>query len=263
MNMTRRPLFVKSNGSVLIVVLSTVVILSFAGAAMLRMASGRFRNTLQTAAWQEAIYSAEAGADMAVAALQKGDWTGWQKKSGASVSTAPPSSSASPPAASDVNVYTTTLTHTSGMGGSQSAVLVEIDAPSALSDSSGQWYRVRSTGVAELPGSRGLGYEPVLALENGTRQSAHDKLRRFALISDRSKGLLTGRGQAVRTIEVIIQPPAAGGAWDRAITSKTIVHGAAGFTIDSSPPCPRGHLREFRSRGGSCRAAPGAARSNW
>lgn len=222
----------RTKGSALVIVLLTVAILSFIAATMLRVGDARFRNTMQSSSWQEAVNSAEAGADIAVAALRDNSWTSWTDGNGASVSGPPPASSASTPAPTDVRVRKILLTHTAGQGGSQDAIVVRMDAPSALSDSAGQWYRVRSTGVTELPGTKSIGYEPGLFFENGTRQNASNKLRRYALVGDASGGQLTGRGQAVRTVEVIVKPQS-GGSWKRAITAKTVFKGGAKFTIDS------------------------------
>jgi len=47
MNSTRFSRLPRSNGSALVVVMLTVAVLTLAGAAMLNMASARFRNTMQ------------------------------------------------------------------------------------------------------------------------------------------------------------------------------------------------------------------------
>jgi hypothetical protein len=105
-----------------------------------------------------------------------------------------------------VRQYKTLLSHDAGMGGQKSALVVQIDAPSALADSNGQWYRIRATGVAEVPGAKAVGFEPSLFFSSGARQSFADKLRKFSFMADRSSGQLTGRGQAARSIEVIAKP---------------------------------------------------------
>jgi len=220
------------NGSALVVVLLTIVILTFAAGTVLRMSGARFRYTMQAGAWQEAVYSAEAGANMAVAALRDSQWAGWQDGTGASVSTPPRASSTSPPPAADLRIHKTLLKDTAEPGGNEHAVIVTMDAPTALRDTAGQWYRVRATAAAELPGSRRLGYEPGLFMEDGSRQNAREKLRRFSFFNDFSVGLLTGRAQAVRTIEVIIRPNARN-PWVRALTLRNKLTMNGGGFVDS------------------------------
>lgn len=222
----------KSRGSAMLMALAAMLVLTIAAAEVLRMANARFRSTVQDASWQESIYSAEAGVDIAVAALRDNTWTGWQDGSGASATGAPPASSASPPAATEIRVWKGTLGHTAGQGGQRSAVLVQIDAPAALSDGSGQWYRVRSTGVAELPGVRVPGYSPALFFESGARLSSQKQLHRYAFTKDYSAGLIAGRGQAIRKVEAIVKPTVRG-LWTRPFTLRNKIDMSGGGWIDS------------------------------
>jgi hypothetical protein len=182
---------VRCQGSTFVVALLVIATLSLIGAHVLLTLTERYRYHMQTSSWQEALLAAEAGGDMAMSAFINSGW--------------PDGTTFSPPSTSSTNTYTTTLTHSTGEGSNKVAVIVKVDAPASLSDSSGQWYRVRATGISEVPKIMHIGYEPTLLDVNGNKQPHSDMLRKFSFRTDKSGGLLS-LPQVSRTIEIIVQP---------------------------------------------------------
>src|SRR5690349_2567939 len=85
----------RRHGGVLLVALFTVMILSLILAITLRGISSRYWTAYQVASWQEALFAAEAGADIAVVEMRKAKhndptaFSGWSvvKASGAASTT--------------------------------------------------------------------------------------------------------------------------------------------------------------------------------
>jgi hypothetical protein len=71
-------------------------------------------------------------------------------------------------------------------------MFVTVDAPSSLVSPNGQFYRIRSTGTADVPGRA------------ETSSDAHDGgLRKLMLVFDRNTGLAVSKPQVSRLIEVV------------------------------------------------------------
>ena len=71
------------HGGALVLALVTIVILSALLGTLLRSVSGKYWTAFQVASWEEALFAAEGGADVAMVALRKSvqkdasAWTGW------------------------------------------------------------------------------------------------------------------------------------------------------------------------------------------
>ena len=140
-------------GSVLSIALITTAVLIALGATTLSVMRSRYRQVHQTAAWQESLLSAEAGVDIAMNELRKNlydpanAWAGWAHSNGDGT------------AIDNFNTTDGTIYYSSnvvmhqGEGGQRSWSKITADAPAFLKTAKGdQWYRIRSIGVAEVPG---------------------------------------------------------------------------------------------------------------
>ena len=181
-------------GSTIIIALAFLGILLGVGGVTFSIVQSRYRQAHQNASWQEALLAAEAGIDLAVAELRKelydpaNAWSEWSDSAEGSTGTARP---ASGPAYYSSRVF---LRETEG--GQRSYAKIEVDAPVFLRDATGeQWYRVRSLGVAEVPGGA------VVAGDKSDLQ-----LRKFDLKVDHRTGARVFRPQATRLIEAIVKP---------------------------------------------------------
>ena len=170
-------------------------ILAATGAITFTILQSRYRQVHQNATWQEALLASEAGIDIAVNEMRKElltpgtAWSGW---SNSPTGQAIPNAS---PTAGSV-YYTSQVLLREGEGGQRSFSQIAVDAPSFLRDASGeQWYRVRSLGVAEIPGG---------AVVAGDKEDL--ALRKFSLRYDRRSGVQLARPQATRLIEAIVKP---------------------------------------------------------
>src|SRR5688572_21098667 len=167
----------KSNqsGSILVMALFFTAILCAAGALTFGVIQNRYRQVHQTASWQEALFAAEAGIDLAVNEMRKelfdpeNAWKGWENTDEATNG---------PEADPTKNVvkYASQILVREGEGGKRSYSKVKVDAPATLRDpiTGEQWYRVRSLGIAEVPGG---------AVAAGDK--ADLRLRKFSLRKDR------------------------------------------------------------------------------
>src|SRR4051812_805213 len=133
-----------TQGSTLVYVVLAITILAAASAAVLRPVSDEYLNTFRTAGWQEALLAAESGIDLATVQLRQnlahpgGTWPApWS------------------PDANGVQTQTASFSHM-GEGGTAMQVNVRVDGPPELIDpaTGQQYYRIRSTGTRNLPGSR-------------------------------------------------------------------------------------------------------------
>ena len=194
-------------GSVLVLAMITIVILASILGVVLSSVSNKYWTAFQVASWQEALFAAEGGADVAMVEMRKAAqkdataWTGWTvvKASGGSSSTIPGLASL---ATDDNLIRTVTLTTHAGEGNTVLSASVVIDAPAALKDASGrQWFRVRSTGTATIPGPGRVSSEKLDNL-----------LRRLSLVTDTDNSKKYGttvkvaKPKATRTIECVAKP---------------------------------------------------------
>src|SRR5471030_2579223 len=86
----------RSDGSTLVLTLTTITLLAIMAAYTLRRVAPKFRMTAQAAGWQEARLAAEAGVDVALSDLQQnaagaapGVWSGWTQSQGGGVGNPP------------------------------------------------------------------------------------------------------------------------------------------------------------------------------
>jgi len=161
------------SGSVLVVTLVTVAVLALLAAHVCRVITARSRSFYQAASWNEALSAAEAGADLGMAAIRQNDWTGWQG-----------------PDASGVRTLNTPILTHGGQGNTTFSATVKVDSPSS------SYYRIRSTGIAQLPGS--------LSEEVSSYDKLDNHLRHLSLRKDRDNlTTVTGQSRVARSIEVI------------------------------------------------------------
>lgn len=187
-------------GTALITALTCAAIIATAGAVTLAIVSSKNRAIHQGAAWKEALLTAESGVEMAMNEVRKNlfdpehAWEGWHASADPTlypISTAPGAS----PETMTYSFTSQTLLRT-GEGGQRSWAQVVVDAPRCLLDRTGeQWFRIRSLGLAEVPGTR------VVA---GSGEDA--RLRKFDLVFDRRTGERVAAPRAARLIEAIAKP---------------------------------------------------------
>jgi hypothetical protein len=227
------------SGSILMMVLLTVTILTILCATGLYIASQNANSTAQAASWQQALGGAESAVDQAIAALNTGVWTNWVTLSGSvpniqpqpgstpTVSIGPPgtnqynylSNSISPQIASyNVTGAITSITE----GNPLVSMWTTIDTAGLPLDSNGnQWYRIRATGTAAAAGPPRV-----------SNQRLDNDLRKIGLRFDRKTNNAIISPQASRTIEVIVQALAQS-IWVRGVTLKSTITMSGGGVIDS------------------------------
>jgi hypothetical protein len=231
-------------GSATFLALFMLVLLSFIGATVLMNASRSYNGNEKVQGWQEALNAAEAGADIAVANLR------WSVVSGSPTSFDPSASpspgwvkrtTTDPDTGKTTNtIYTYTTPHIvqSGEGTSETWAVVTVDAPvgdnttsppSGLTYKDAQWYRIRSTGHARIPGLKRASID-VLTDPNARGSNA---LRKFSLVFDRTTGATLSVPEATRTIEEIVQPKTPMVA---ALLARTAVSVPGNQLIDSYDP---------------------------
>ena len=221
-----------NDGNVLIVVMITVVVLSTMLGIVLQSVSNKFWTTYQVASWEEALYASEGGADVAMTEMRRtaqrdpGAWAGWSviKTNGSPSGTTP---SMIGLASDEILTRTIALTTHGGEGNSALTSTIAIDAPASLKDGAGrQWYRVRSTGIATLPGPGRVSSEKLDNL-----------LRRLSVVydtktaKDKGTAVRVGRPLATRTVECVVKPTA---LFTQALTSQVqIRNDGSGMLVDS------------------------------
>lgn len=187
-------------GTALVTALICAAVIATTSAVTLSLVSSKNRVIHQSAAWKEALLSAESGVEMAMNEVRKNlfdpthAWEGWQASADPTLY---PVSSA-PGASSEVtsHSFTSQTLLRKGEGGQRSWAQVVVDAPPSLLDGTGeQWFRIRALGLAEVPGTR------VVA---GSGEDV--KLRKFDLVFDRRSGNRVVAPRAARLIEAIAKP---------------------------------------------------------
>ncbi len=212
--------------SILLMTLVVMVLLSAILGTTLLVAANRYHAAWQAGSWQEALGGAEAGADLAVAALNTGNWSGWNSVPGPpplSGSPAGGSPASGPPKADNYLWKTIELTHP-GEGNQRLALAVTLDAPASLARApGGPWMRVRAAGTADVPGPPRPSMERLDAA-----------LRKLSLVTDRHTGQAVIVPQVSRRIEVIVKPS----PHRRAITLQNCIVMTGGVidSFDSSDP---------------------------
>ena len=212
-----------SNGSVLIIALLTITILTLICATSLYITSQNTSTGVQTGAWQQALTGAEAGIDAAVRALNQNGkgganaWINWKTVSTATLPTKEPaggtgSTATAPPTTSQYNYLPSSslsIGYPNTEGTTSVTTWVTIDTAGGLSDSTGSWYRVRATGQAVFQSNSVYKRVSNNRLDNDLRNT-------ITMNFNRKGGSNLG---PTRTIEVILQPVPQGGA--RGITLAT------------------------------------------
>lgn len=169
------------------------------GTVTYSLIQSKYRSIHQTASWKEALLTAEGGIEMAMNEIRMSLYDSENAFSGWARSANPISG---PTSTSPANTGTTTYTFQSsaimreGEGGQKSWAKVSVDAPQCLIDrSSEQWFRIRSLGIAEIPGG---------AVVAGEKEDT--RLRKLELARDRRNGARLATPQAARLIEAIAKP---------------------------------------------------------
>jgi hypothetical protein len=144
----------RESGAALLAALITMAALTAVAATVFLSSVPAYRGTYQTSAWHEAKLAADAGVDFAMSALQKTvprptayTWPGWVTENGGAV-----------PANYDgIRIFTPPADKLvkSGDGSRPRIVKVEVDIVTRDSNfAQNAWYRIRSTGLANIPTSQ-------------------------------------------------------------------------------------------------------------
>jgi hypothetical protein len=182
-------------GSTTVIALLMLLVLSMVGATVLLNSQARYNATAKNAGWQEALFAAEAGADVGLANCR---WT----VVGGSPAAFDANNGWSGPNAQGVYSYTTPTITQSGEGTNKLWAAVQVDTPAALKVNGVQWYRIRSTGYAPLPGMSRVSIDTL----TDPNARHNNSLRKFSFKFDRFTGAALTQPQATRTVEIIAQP---------------------------------------------------------
>jgi hypothetical protein len=227
-------------GSVLMVALLTISIMTFICAVSLHIATQNANGAMQVASWQQALTGAESALDQAIDALNldaqgsSSAWTNqsWYKVSSSSLPTTQPSGGSSTtkaPKSGEYNYFIPSAIPLQGEGNNSVTSWVTVDTVgSTFVDTSGkQWYRVRATGVANAPAIARVSNNK---LDNDLRNTLGLRFNR------KTGAAITGTGtnisQVTRSIEVILSPVATS-IWTRGVTLKNWLAMSGGGVIDS------------------------------
>ena len=223
-------------GSVLMMALLTITVLTLICATSLYIASQNSNTALQTASWQQSLSAAESGVDAAVRALNTGVWTNWRTVSTATLPTTEPANgtgtaATANPTSSQYNYLASSGTGAvtlslQGEGATSVAAWVTVDTANGMSNGNGYWYRIRSTGQSVFQSNS--------IFRRVSNNRLDSDLRNTISMNFNRKGATTFGPS--RTIEVIMQPVSQGGS-ARAITVGTWLQMTGGGSVDafSSP----------------------------
>ena len=206
-------------GSTLVAALLTIFILSFAAAAVFYFVANRYTTAYQSSSWNEAETVAESGIDLAMQALNLSAtspstaWAGWTPSDG---TTFP-------------KTYKGVLPPHAGGGNNKMYISVTVDT--ALSDASGNaWPRITSSGTAEVPGLKRVGYAAAVLSLTGVKNHKNI-LRKIAFTGDVTRGALH-LPQATRTVQVVARPLATG-IFKRSLVAENSISMSGGAYTDS------------------------------
>jgi hypothetical protein len=224
-NQTQSNLSHRENGGTTFMALFMLALILFIGATVLLNVTRLYNGSEKVEGWQEALNAAEAGADLGLANLR------WMVVTSPSPVPSPafnpsPSPSPSPAIAWTKTTTTDPVTHLvtnttytctmpyttqAGEGTDKTWAVVTVDSPigdnttsppSGLTYSGNQWWRIRSTGHAQIPGLKQAAID-ILSDPNARHSNS---LRKFNLVFDRTSGATVSAPEATRTIEVLVQP---------------------------------------------------------
>ena len=223
--MTLRDPSPSRSGSILPMAMISLAVLAMVAAAALFRVQPRLAATYHSASWNDALNSAEAGAEMALKSLNTAitdPTTAWAAWTPSDATTFP-------------KTWVPTIAPHTGDG--NNAVWCKITVDNSTVDVNGAaWMRVRSMGVAELPSASRSGIEGALLNTSGVK-NFRAVLRRERFSSDLTAGALR-LPQVARTIEAIASPPGAR-LYARAVTTRNGIdlNGSAyADSFDSSDP---------------------------
>ena len=221
-------------GSVLVIALLTIAVLTLLCATSLYVISQGATGTTQTSSWEQSLSGAEAAIDNAMNALNTNSWSGWYNVTSSSLPAAQPSPSGTPnatstPASGTYNYYTSSFS-LQGEAGNAITWWVTVDngsvgptpSPSpGLVNGGQQAYRIRATAVADVPG-------PIRVSNN----RLDNDLRKVSLRFDRLAGGAASSPQVTRRIEVVATAVAQNGAGKGLTMATGVSMSGAGF-VDS------------------------------
>jgi hypothetical protein len=177
-------------GGVLVVAMLAMGVLALVATAALFQAGQRHAVTYHSQSWNDAMASAELGADMAMNALNDSlasPGTAWASWTPGDATTFP-------------KTWTPVLPGHAGDGNNKVFATVTVD--DAIAGPHGQkWYRVRSTGVAEVAAAARAGIESAVVATDGSKNH-RSVLRKTRLSGDLTGGALR-LPQIARRIEVM------------------------------------------------------------
>ena len=156
--MTTLPCPTRRSGSILPMTMISLAVLAMMAAAALYRVGPRLASTYHSASWNDALNSAEAGADYALLSLNTSRtdpataWAAWTPN--------------------DATTFPKTWTPTIAphIGDGNNKVFCKLTVDNAIVDGNGAaWMRVRSMGVAELPITSRSGIEGAVSGVDGSR----------------------------------------------------------------------------------------------
>ena len=198
--------------------MSIAMLAAFAAAALYRV-QPRLATTYHSSSWSEAFNAAEAGADLALKAMNDSvmspdtAWAAWTPND----------------ATTFPKTWVPTIAPHGGDGNTK--VYCRVTADNSIVDRNGaKWIRVRSLGVAELPGTSRTGIEAAVCAVDGTK-TFRSILRKERFIADQTGGVLH-LPQIVRTVEALAAPPSAR-RYSRALLAQDSIKMSGSALIDS------------------------------
>ena len=213
---------IHKRGSSLLTALLTMTVLTFVAATVVSKVGVRYQSTFHSSSWEEALLAAEAGVDLAMLSVNKvatdptGAWAGWSAPDAAGVRSRTYGPATNPPLVPHI-----------GEGNTKLHASVRVDP---MIGGRRTWYRIRSRGTAELPGTVRSGVERSLRDESGAK-NYRTMLRKLSFFTDRTSGALKAP-QVSRNIE-IMATEASTALFLRALTVKNEITLGPNVIIDS------------------------------
>ena len=215
------------DGGILMVSILTIAVLAMICAIALNVTSQNANSTTQTTSWQQSLAGAEAGADLAMDALNTKNWSGWytvngtlswNKPSGGTAATAAPGSG-------QYNYFIPPSLNLQGEASNAVSMWVALDPVPEQNNgtvsASKQPYRIRAAGTVAVPGPARV-----------SNQKTDNALRKISLRTDRTTGSAVTTPEATRRLELIAMPVTTN-LWGRGITMGNWISMVGGGTIDS------------------------------
>ncbi len=201
---TKRKKPLSTHGGALIAAILVVTILAGMAALILSNVLAKQHNSIQAAAWREALVSAEAGAERAMAELRTTvddptqAFNGWVVLKPDGTQAASQTIDRSGRWAPDYRLSMSGVLPPQPGETKQQKYSVVVDVPASLGASGRRWnqsYRIRSTGYSVVPGPARI-----------TGDKRDSTLRKLTLLRDRWTQTAATAPEASRTIEVVAQP---------------------------------------------------------